>query len=177
MALDATPGGAAADSYATLAEFDAYLAAHLDGAAVATKTNDQKERALKTATRQMDAYLVWGGSAVTLTQALAVPRSGLTDPQTGATISTATIPARVRNACCEQARLLLASGDRTTESAADAEGLEAIKAGSVELRFKSGSGGNEVRSALAPSAYAFIASWVTQAGQVGAGGAIALARV
>lgn len=172
MALDATPGGAAADSYATVADLTAYLDAHVSGAAASAKTTDEKERALKTATRQLDSFLAWAGAPASQTQALAVPRVGLVDPNTLAPIAATVVPTRVKWATCEQARLLLVVGDRAVDGDVEREGLASLKAGSVELEFRD----KAPQAVVAPSAYAFVAAWAVPVGQVGLGGTISLAR-
>lgn len=77
MALDATPGGAAADSYLTVAGADALsvddLGPEVDAWTAATTAT--KEKALKRATREIDAYLRSGWARYSSTQALRFPRA------------------------------------------------------------------------------------------------------
>jgi hypothetical protein len=162
MALDATPGGASADSYLTVEEADAYFAARLHATTWAAATLGQKEAALKWATRLFDAkitaqwtqealpadatirvlstlskdqecFVVWNGQATTDTQALAWPRTGMLT-KNGYPMADDVVPQQVKDAVCELATLLLVS-DRTTENEAGAVGLTELSAGPVTLKF------------------------------------------
>lgn len=78
--IDATVGGALADSYLSVAAADALAARDLGSAALrwlqATTTVAMKERALVRATREIDAHLLTsGGTPYTATQALLYPRT------------------------------------------------------------------------------------------------------
>jgi hypothetical protein len=173
LVITATPGSATANSYLTLAEANEYCEAHIAGAAWAAKTDDEKNRALAHATRQLDAHLRWVGWVASQTQALAWPRLGVSDPITGAYISSAVVPLAVKRACAEQARLLLASGDRSIESDAERDNIKRLAAGSVEVEYGSGPS-TEPATAIAPSAMAFISEWAIE---TGAGGARTVALV
>lgn len=109
MALDATPAGAAADSYIDVATADA-LAANDLGGFVGTWTaadTDTKERALKKATRMIDAYVIGDEFiALTETQSLLFPRVQDTDDA-----GVAIIPKRLALATYEQAKHLIANAD------------------------------------------------------------------
>lgn len=77
MALDATPAGASADSYLSVADADALAGADL-GPEVDLWTaanTTAKEKALKRATREIDAYIRSGWAKHVSTQALRFPRS------------------------------------------------------------------------------------------------------
>lgn len=73
--IDATVGGAAANSYLTIAAADAIVETMPGTTAWATATTDQKTRALITATRGLDT-LAWIGTPTATTQALDWPRTG-----------------------------------------------------------------------------------------------------
>lgn len=83
MAIDATPAGANADSYLTVAAADALAGADLGPEVDAWLALDdqtpadlaRKEAALKRATREIDAYLRSGWARYSTTQALRFPRS------------------------------------------------------------------------------------------------------
>lgn len=84
IAIDATAGGANANSYLTLADAQAIvdgLVEDADVTAWASATTDQKNRALYTATQRLDRerYL---GARSTDTQALQWPRTGVRRPDT-----------------------------------------------------------------------------------------------
>lgn len=73
--IDATIGGATANSYLTVAAADTLTETMLGTLAWATATTDSKTRALITATRGLDT-LGWIGSKASTTQALDWPRTG-----------------------------------------------------------------------------------------------------
>lgn len=134
MALVTTPGAANADSYATIAEADAYNASRPFSTAW-TGADSAKEAALKQAARLLDASFAWTGAAVDGTQALMWPRSGMFS-RTGYPISEAAIPQALKDAQSEFARQLL-EADRTADDDAQKLNISEVKAGSVAVKFKS----------------------------------------
>lgn len=130
MALDATPGGAAANSYVTVAEADAYMAARLHKAAWETANSATKEAALQWATRELDR-LAWRGRAVTEIQALRWPRSYIYDLD-GYRLLDGAIPRFLKDATAELAFSLIAS-DRTAD--AQGKGLASVTVGPIEIEF------------------------------------------
>ena len=127
MAVITTPGASDATSYASLAEAEAYMATlvHKDAWA---GTDQTKEAALQQATRLLDT-LAWKGRKATAAQALAWPRTGVTD-RDGYEVDPATIPVALRNACAEFAFRLLGE-----DRAADAGGLApaSLQVGSLNV--------------------------------------------
>ena len=84
IAIDATVGGASANSYLTLADAQAIIDGFVEDADVtawASATTDQKNRALFTATQRLDRERYLGARA-TDTQALQWPRTGVRKPDT-----------------------------------------------------------------------------------------------
>lgn len=84
ITIDATIGGAAANSYLTLAAAQAIIDGLVeddDVTAWASATTDQKNRALYTATQRLDRERFLGARA-TDTQALQWPRTGVRKPDT-----------------------------------------------------------------------------------------------
>jgi hypothetical protein len=84
ITIDATIGGANANSYLTLAAADAIIEGFVqddDVVAWASATEDQKNRALYTATQRVDRERFLGARA-TDTQALQWPRTGVRKPDT-----------------------------------------------------------------------------------------------
>lgn len=156
MALDPTPGGKAADTYATLAEFNAYAAARLPAVTwFATATDAQKEAALQAAARELDACFAWTGAAVDPAsddpaehQARTWPRSGMSS-RNGFSIPTSgasSIPVDLKNAQCEFA-LQLGAADRLGDNDPLKKGITSIKAGSVALTFSDVQGQQATREA------------------------------
>ena len=72
--VNATPGDPLANSYATIAEPDSYHETGLDPSAWTAATEDQKTRALISATRLLDTNVTWQGRRATIEQALDWPR-------------------------------------------------------------------------------------------------------
>lgn len=101
--VDATVGGSAANSYATVAAASAYALNIVGPTAVAwaAKTADQKAQALITATLAIDS-LPFIGSIATGTQSLEWPRSGAYTA-TGRLFASDVLPARLVNATIETA--------------------------------------------------------------------------
>ena len=160
MPIDATVGGADSNSFATVAEADAYFEFRLfaelwDDASTATK-----EKALVTAARIITArvkedwtltqlpgdatikiltdvgddastYLVWKGVKADQDQAIPWPRSGIAD------VADDVIPDEIKALQFEVALLSL-GGDRTVENAPTAQGLTGLTAGPVSLSWKDG---------------------------------------
>ena len=84
ITIDATVGGANANSYLTLADAQAIIDGFVQDADVtawASATTDQKNRALFTATQRLDRERFLGARA-TDTQALQWPRTGVRKPDT-----------------------------------------------------------------------------------------------
>jgi hypothetical protein len=96
------------NSYATVEEADAYFADRLDVAAWSSAELTQKAQALITATSLLDG-LNWIGVAVSESQALAFPRSGVYfEPRLGMDISLeGSTPSRIIHAVFELAYHLL----------------------------------------------------------------------
>ena len=112
MDVVATISGEESNSYVTVAEADAYFGARLHAGAWETATTGDKEKALVTACRAIEACRLRvdrrGASEISpavLTQALSFPRVRDTD-SSGAYI----VPSPVQDAQCEEALALLAFG-------------------------------------------------------------------
>lgn len=118
--LVATVGASTANSFATVAEGDAYCDARLNASAwTDEQDDDQKIRALIDATRELNV-MRFKGTAVTDTQALVWPRQWALDPDAAwpetTFFATTEIPQRVKDATCELALQFLIAG--TTDLAA-----------------------------------------------------------
>ena len=130
MALDATIGGASADSNVSVADADTYWTTRPNFAAWDALTTANKERSLKWATRLLDQTYTWNGGPVTTTQALRWPRSGTWD-RDGDSYATTIIPQEVKDATAEFANLLAAS-DRYADPGT--AGFSEIKVGPITLK-------------------------------------------
>lgn len=109
LTIDATVGGASANSFVTLAEANAYMAARLN--TDAWTDADDAGVALAEATREL-GLCRWLGLRVDDTQALAWPRQLVLDPDSPSRIwyAETVIPQRVKDATCELALEFLRAG-------------------------------------------------------------------
>lgn len=103
MAIDATVGGAASDSYVTTAEFDTY-AAEMGWSVTVT------EASLRRARMYLDRAYTWLGQRASSTQALQWPRyiGGYVE---GYPVASDAIPKAIMDAQCEMAYLILSGTD------------------------------------------------------------------
>jgi hypothetical protein len=152
VAIDATAGGASANSYVTLAEAQTYHDSQLPANADTWDSagSGEQSRALVTATRLLDTWFAWRGSISALTQSLLWPRRGVLRPGTsegqplaignewsepfGGLLPSDEVPAIIKNATSELARQLLVS-DRTADSDIQTQGITSLTAGPVSLTF------------------------------------------
>lgn len=146
--LDTTVGGPTANSYCSLVDALAYNDTHPYGTSWASVaiTDDQRSRALITATGLLDQHVAWsvgrgyllgyniGGGVASSTQRLLWPRVGVIG-KNNYLISSTVIPPEVRDATAEFARQLLAT-DLTKDSKIESMGIVALKAGPVDVEFK-----------------------------------------
>ncbi len=109
-----------ANSYAAVADGDAYHDGHLYAAAWTAATTPTKEKALVMATRLIDEFFLFNGRRRSTAQALQWPRRDCPDPDGTEAFFDTLIPRPVVNATSELARALLIT-DRTADP--DGEGL------------------------------------------------------
>lgn len=129
LAIVTTAGAANANAYASLAQAEDYaltLPIRTDWAAADDAT---KNAALVQATRMLDTLLWAGWRSEPTVQALQWPRQGVCDRE-NYYLDPATIPAKIRDACCEFAVRLIAD-----DRAGDAGGLapETIEVGPLKI--------------------------------------------
>jgi hypothetical protein len=130
LVIDATPGSPTANSFATIAEGNAYHEGHMTPDAWTDASTDEKSRALVTATRLLTYHLDWIGRASTSEQALAWPRyAALT--RNGYLFASDVVPQAVKDATIELARLLLEGAVTVTVN-----DLDELKAGPISLKFR-----------------------------------------
>lgn len=175
MAIDATVGGPAANSYETLVEAQAYFDTRLPIAGWVNAAD--KSLLLIMATRTLNAVLrpakmlvpaqggiaayyrirrQWTGAPASTTQRLAWPRTGMFDAN-GNAIPSNVIPQDLKDAESELAGQL-GTSDRTLDNDVVVQGLTSVKAGSVALTFK-----DMIESHVLPDAVWLLmpASWFT----------------
>lgn len=117
------------NSYATVAEADAYFEDRLDANAWANADATRKAQALVTATASVDS-LDWGGTAVSESQKLSFPREGYyLDPKLGYDVVFGEANSRVLAAVYELALHLL-----TNEAVSDTvDTVESLSLGELSL--------------------------------------------
>lgn len=168
-----TPGASNANSYETLAEAQTYFSTRLpmngwDNA-------DDQTVLLVMATRTLDSYAMphkkliyigkdiyylttrtWTGAPASSTQALAWPRTGMSDSN-GNPIPSNVIPQELKDAESELAGQL-GTTDSTLNNDVIVQGLTSVRAGSVSLTFK-----DYIQSMVIPDAVWMLmpASWFT----------------
>ena len=122
LTIDATSGGASANSYITLAEAETYMEGRSNVSLWTAATDGEKDLALVEAQRWMTVK-GWLGLRSTTTQALAWPRQDVINPDdpNADYYGTTTIPQRVKDAQAELA-LEFIKGGTTDISAFDSSG-------------------------------------------------------
>lgn len=108
--IDATVGGASANSFADMAYATAYFAARLYSEAWQTAQSPERETALLTAAAEM-SKLDYLGRRVNDTQALPWPRVSVQKPDLYAYYDQTEIPKQIKDAQCEWTIALLESQD------------------------------------------------------------------
>ena len=131
-------GRADANSYASVADADAYHDGHLYASAWTAATTPNKEKALVMATRLIDGQFQFAGVRAVGGQALQWPRVSCLDPDaddsllSGRYVSSNVVPRGVSGATCEMARELLVA-DRTAAPAG--EGLKYQNVGTTQTGY------------------------------------------
>ena len=141
-----------ANSYADVADGDAYHDGHLYATAWTGATPTSKAAALVMATRLIDAEYQFGGVRAVVGQALAWPRRVCPDPDSGDRLAFDAIPVLVLNATCELARELLIA-DRTASPAG--EGLSYQNIGSTQTGYNK----NDTRPVIPAVVQAMLAKY------------------
>lgn len=156
MALDVTIGGAAANSYATLVEAQAYVDSHYPSASVTSKwTNIDdavRETLLIKAAQLLDRHVRWQGDIYTDTQALSWPRAFAFD-RYGRQVATTVIPGFLKEFQIETALWVLDQAGILPQ--VENGEFDSIRVGSLEIDFNE-SGANR-RSFLPESVVAALA--------------------
>lgn len=164
LVLDPTVGGANANTWATLAEAEAYLEGRLNLGSWATAEDETKNAALVQAARRLSRER-YHGLPVTSTQALAFPREGLEDER-GELIAEDVIPRGVKEAQIEEALALVRSPARQDPSAL--AGFASIGVGPIALATKQAA---PSANALTPAAVQYLRPY-----RLGGAGTIDLVR-
>ena len=123
-----------ANTYASVADCDAYHEAHLYASAWTAASAVDKDKALAMATRLMDAEFAFNGTRKSTTQALQWPREDCPAPDEagGEFVAINVVPKPVISAACEMARELILA-DRT--GAPMGEGLASTRLADSSIVF------------------------------------------
>lgn len=131
ITVDATPGGATANSYVTQADATLYMESHALNATWLAASGAQMDAALVEATRLLDEYVDWSGVIVGAVQSLRWPRSDVTD-RDGRAVDAATIPVDLAHATAIFATELLAT-NRQAER--EDTGLSSVGVGAISVSY------------------------------------------
>jgi len=134
--IDATLSGASSNSYVTLAAADAYFETTPESSTWTDKTEDQKNRALISATRWIDA-LSFYGARCTDTQALKWPREEYTVD--GIDLACTLIPDGIKTATYELARALANDTDAITGTTGTSGIYDAVELGDLKVKYNKSS--------------------------------------
>lgn len=132
MALIVTPGAPDANSYASVAEADAYHATVLYNESWLNATPENKEIVLQWATRLLDANMNWHGNKSTDEQSLRWPRFNAYDAD-GYVYDSDIIPPELKEGVSEYARILL---EENIPNDSNADTFDKIKVASIELVYR-----------------------------------------
>jgi hypothetical protein len=162
VVFDATPGGASANSFCTVARADDILTGMRKADALwVAATTASKEAHLIWATRMLVSCVAWSGGIASTTQALPLPRHGQVD-RDGREYASNAIPKPAEEATAELAVFLLRR-DRTKESGLLGQGITAASAGSLSVTVDPSQGQVD----LIPS---YIGTIIRDIGRIVAGG-------
>jgi hypothetical protein len=129
--LDATVGGANANSFISVIRADTLLDETIHSSVWTATVKDDRERALIMATRTLSEDVTWVGARASATQALSHPRFGMFN-QDGYEFDSNVIALWLEVATAEFARSLLVK-DRTADT--PQTGIQSISAGPVAVTF------------------------------------------
>ena len=151
-------GRSDANSYASVADADAYHEGHLYATAWTGASASDKEKALVMATRLIDGQFQFAGVRAVGGQALQWPRVSCLDPDaandliSGRYVRSNVVPKGVSDATCEMARELLVA-DRTAAPAG--EGLKYENIGTTQTGYDKG----DTRPVISHVAQALLAKY------------------
>ena len=134
--IDATLSGASANSYVTLAAANTYFETVPNSSTWTDKTDDQKNRALISATRWIDALSFYGDRCTT-TQALKWPRENYTVD--GVDLACSLIPEGIKTATYELARALANDTDAITGSTGTTGLYDQVELGELKVKYNKSS--------------------------------------
>ena len=130
--INATVKDANANSYVTLTEANTYFETVPDSSTWTNKTDDQKNRALISATRWIDSFVYYGDRCDD-GQALKFPRNNY--QVDGVELSCSTIPINIKYAQYELARALANDSEAMTGNVGTDGNIEEVKLGDIQVKY------------------------------------------
>ncbi len=146
LGLITTPGDSAANSYADVDYYRAYWQNRGFNTRQLAADDAIVRAELVWVARVLDASFNWTGSAASATQAMVWPRNGMLT-RNGFPIASTEIPAALKDAQSEMAGIYLVK-DLTADNSAVKKGISEIKAGPVDIKYQSTSGGGTLVDTL-----------------------------
>ena len=134
MAIDSTVGTPTANSYASVAEADAYFVDMFNRPLWASAVQATKEALLVTASRTLDMYIDWMGYPVSDVQSMGWPRNYAYD-KVGLAYSNSAIPMPVKFATYELAYYIIQNGEVSFVE----QIVDEVKVGGIQIKFSDGS--------------------------------------
>lgn len=135
MALDATVGGASANSYLTVADATAILADRPRVDLWDDADPEDQAKYLVWATQLIEDQVCWKGTRTTTTQALQWPRIGVETRDHDAFIPDNIIPSFLKRATALEALYLLRSDPTALPANETARGIKSVTADTVAVEF------------------------------------------
>ena len=139
--INATVKGENANSYVTLTEANSYFETVPDSSTWTNKTDDQKNRALISATRWIDT-LVFYGDRCDDGQALKFPRNNY--QVDGVELACSKIPNPIKYAQYELARALANDSEAMVGNTGTDGNIEEVKLGDIQVKYNTSSQGTGV---------------------------------
>ena len=130
--INATVKDANANSYVTLTEAKTYFETVPDSSTWTNKTDDQKNRALISATRWIDSFVYYGDRCDD-GQALKFPRNNY--QVDGVELACSTIPVNIKYAQYELARALANDSEAMTGNVGTDGNIEEVKLGDIQVKY------------------------------------------
>ena len=130
--INATVKGENANSYVTLTEANDYFDTSPDSSTWTNKTDDQKNRALISATRWIDSFVFYGDRCDD-GQALKFPRNNY--QVDGVELACSTIPINIKYAQYELARALANDSEAMTGNGGTDGNIEEVKLGDIQVKY------------------------------------------
>jgi hypothetical protein len=164
--INATLSSASANSYVTLADANSYFETVPNSATWTDKTDDQKNRALISATRWIDS-LNFYGDRCNADQALKWPRNNY--DVDNITLSCSVIPSQIKYATYELARALANDTDAITNTESDPDELyQEVTLGDLKVRYKDSKVDNPINNIF--DVYPWLQSYLGAYSAGGVGG-------